>query len=284
MNEHKEIESRCRSDKMLSENEELSKLIKSDEKTVADLGITFQQISNFFEYLVLYCNSKYAIDFKFEFKFKDNIDRAYWNLNYSKSIKIKLNEIEYNVLIYSWNGSASCPFENKCIDGYGSKDYFIYRCDNDAKLHIGDLLFHQISEHHFFQSESSNYRVEPNKLIEFFNLKPHVDYKANIEEYKWRSTIAYIHNREHRINFFESADSGNMWSKNAYPWNTEEFDDYIFYFRKRPDKPFEEYGIFIKDKDHRLDYIIHNDVKYNLLYNVQCHQYHETIRILKRLC
>mgnify|MGYP000100209480 CR=1 FL=1 len=44
---------------------------------------------------------------------------------------------------------------------------------------IGDLLFHQIAKHHFFQGKESKYRVEPEKLIKLFNIQSGKDYSTD---------------------------------------------------------------------------------------------------------
>ena len=50
-------------------------------------------------------------------------------------------------------------------------------------MHIGDLLFHQITEHHFFQGLESKYRIDPKRLIGFFGLDKDISYKSEIETY-----------------------------------------------------------------------------------------------------
>ena len=141
------------------------------------------------------------------------------------------------------------------------------------------MLFHQITAHHFFQSESSAYRVDPAVLIQFFNLQPRVDYKVPTKEYKWRS-LAYVSISEERCNKFERDSQGDLDVWGQLKWNAEDCGDYIFYERKREDRIFNEYeyGIYIKDMNHSYKEIKHQDVHYGVFPKVQCFQYKDVIR------
>jgi hypothetical protein len=59
-------------------------------------------------------------------------------------------------------------------------------------MHIGDLLFHQITEHHFFQGSDSKYRIDPKNPINFFGLKKDLSYESDIEiTYYWAEKNMY---------------------------------------------------------------------------------------------
>ncbi len=181
-------------------NDDLREIIKKDEETLAGVGITFAQLEDFIFGFHLYFKkySSYSqIDLpdvvnKF---YQDKSDKYFtinrngwcsWGRSYSKFNMFGTN---YFVIKFTWGGAETCPFqspEDKKYHGYsyGSHDWLIWNLDSNKFMHIGDLLFHQITAHKFFQAPGSNYRVDPIKLIELFNLKPNVDYKVDYKEVK----------------------------------------------------------------------------------------------------
>jgi hypothetical protein len=174
---------------MSTQDDNLRELIAQDEKVIYDAGLTFEQLEDFFSSFELVCRkapetTNKAFDLlKYLPKFLD-LDRTQWCLQYQVAHRFTLFNIEYLVFRHIWGGAAACPFQNQKLDKryhgyeYGSVDYVIYRQDIDKAMHIGNLLFHQICAHHFFQSKESNYRVDPKDLIELFSLQPGQNYKV----------------------------------------------------------------------------------------------------------
>jgi hypothetical protein len=194
------IEDACRAHSHIAPDENLQELIAADEHAVASRGITFEQLRDFFSKLKYHFWNALACDLsdeesqQVEMFLDDSVcfsnDRVrHWCLQGDEKKRIfcsssaKANN-RLTVLYYAWGGAEKCQFQavNDTYYGYqyGSLDWIFIK---DGKvMHIGDLLFHSIAEHHFFQSSKSPYRVDPVELIEFFNIKPDVVYKPILRE------------------------------------------------------------------------------------------------------
>ena len=204
------IQNRCIEHKHINPKENLKNIIETDEQILSNTGITFEQLEDFCFALRLYVkkyeikentkNIKPPIVKNFFEDQTDNffsLNRKNWCLWNQSSYQFNMFDTNYYIIRYTWGGAERCPFqspEDKNYHGYeyGSLDWLIWNLDTNDFMHIGDLLFHQISTHHFFQSNSSPYRVEPTKLIQLFNLKPNTNYKVNTIQVKYvRLSNAY---------------------------------------------------------------------------------------------
>jgi len=85
-----------------------------------------------------------------------------------------IDNIDYMIRQKTWLGSVSCPISNvvdkdmKHQFRSGGCDWFVTK--NNEMIWIPDLLPKQIGMWGFFQSQSSEYRLDPEKYIKFFNL------------------------------------------------------------------------------------------------------------------
>lgn len=196
------IESQCVKQKHLGPSESLEALIAQDEQTLANAGITFDQLDKFFTAFKLhwkkYSNEKTELDDELQAKVAhfysssqfEKLNKIGWCCWGRTRAKFNMFGTNYFVEKYTWGGAETCPFQstqNKKYYGYdyGSHDWVIFNLDSNIQMHIGDLLFHQIIAHKFFQSESSPYRVEPTKLVQLFNLKPNQDYTIQKVQVKY---------------------------------------------------------------------------------------------------
>lgn len=167
------IEQQCKNQRHIDPSCDLKELIARDEATIARLGITFDQLTQFFDKIKKHFDKKINDHFKM--------------FGYDGIHEITPTILgSFTVRRVSWRGAEKCPFQS-LLDTqyhgyeYGSSDWYFINTKTGEELHIGDLLFHQISVHHFFQSPSSKYRVDPEKLIHFFGLKRGVDYSPELD-------------------------------------------------------------------------------------------------------
>ena len=136
----------------------------------------------------------------------DKIFLEYINITY-KQIYDKLNTVigkyyrssnlgkkyiiegKYKIYILCYNGAQKCPFQNKEKDKryhgyeYGDRDISITNILNDEEITFNTLLLHMIEKHHFFESPLSSHRLDPDKVIKFFDLKSNIDYKTEYKIY-----------------------------------------------------------------------------------------------------
>lgn len=166
------IERQCKNQHHIDPSCDLKLLIANDEATVVRHGITFDQLDKFFN----------KIRKHFDKKINDHLQQFGYDGIYDITPTIFGSII---VRQETWRGAEQCPFQSPLDERYhgyeyGSHDWYFTNTKTGEELHIGDLLFHQISAHHFFQSPSSEYRVDPEKLITFFGLKRGVDYSTEL--------------------------------------------------------------------------------------------------------
>lgn len=190
------IESQCQKQTHLGPNESLLNLIKKDEQTVKQLGITFEQLDDFFDKIHHHYNkgledgqliapTEEHLSLYQTIKVPLCLSGQYWTPIFNNTILVQC------VVCV---GAETCPFQSpndKKYHGYeyGDRDWIFLNPTNHQIIHIGDLLFHQIIKHHFFQSPQSPYRVDPEYLIKFFNLQPYVNYHTEtISRVVWRAT------------------------------------------------------------------------------------------------
>jgi len=194
------IEKKCKDQKHLSQSESLTKRIQEDEAVLEKHNITFRQLKDFFEKIKHHITNKFVKRRSYTLtekeatlldKYNNKISNPKWRLWSCRSYLL-FND-RYVCVVFRWDGAELCPFQSlndKRNHGYeyGSYDWIFINRTTFESIHIGDLLFHEITEHHFFQSLESEYRVDPEKLIKLFNLKPNENYSTNlIEQSEWSS-------------------------------------------------------------------------------------------------
>lgn len=182
------ISNKCIKLNELDKDENIEQLISSDEVIVDKCGITFDQLDKFFDKIMAHIG---CADLVVPTSDEDKILRECYNniITTERVIATRaLRQIfnKYLVFMIVYNTSKECPFKSG-IDRrnhdyeYGNADFIFLNRKTGETLHIENLLIHQIPKHHFFQSHVSKYRVDPEKLINFFELKQNEDYSTETE-------------------------------------------------------------------------------------------------------
>lgn len=97
---------------------------------------------------------------------------------------------KYLVTCISYWGFQPCPFYCFCeithrSDTGGGDDFWVYDLETKKTLEFNDLLIHLIGNHHFFEG-NVHHRLNPETIIDFFNLQPNIDYSSEfIEVSRW---------------------------------------------------------------------------------------------------
>ena len=194
--EFKRIQDECIKRQHISPTTNLKKLIENDEKIIMNLGITFEQLSDFFQKIRSHFNYGIYHKHSHELSTDDttvinsfNLGGKGWSRRFFDCVTIFDKII---VCCVEWNGAEICPFKSpldKQYRGhcYGCKDWIFINKDTRQSIHVGDLLFHQISKHHFFQNVGK-YRVDPTALIKFFNIRPGFNYETQYIIFKQWTT------------------------------------------------------------------------------------------------
>jgi ribosomal protein L12E/L44/L45/RPP1/RPP2 len=185
------VEQQCRKQGHLLQTDKIQEIIQKDEQVVQQSGITYQQLKDFFKKISFHYF--YAVDEKNKCKsvvltktqLKQLDDTK---IHYNKNSFFELFNGVLTVGMQAYRGFEDCPFTpmgaDFCDDDEskgGDRDWFFFNNKTQQCIHMGDLLFHQIVKHHFFQSPGTLYRVDPKKMLEVFDLKPNVDYSTETE-------------------------------------------------------------------------------------------------------
>lgn len=204
------IETQCKKQNHLGVNDNLMDIIQTDFDTLNTHKITYSQIGGLFRKIEYHfknsCSIKEVNDEEIDEK-----TRLEYNSMTEKYIKFghgwcswgrRIATIfngELTVITFTWGGAEQCPFQNKELDSgyngykYGSNDILIKNNKTGKWFYYSDLLPHQIECHHFFQSPNSSYRISPEYLIDFFNIKPNIDYEPQlISESEWTYSTRFI--------------------------------------------------------------------------------------------
>lgn len=140
----------------------------------------------------VYKNDKIFLE-KVNITYKQIYDKLNTIINkYYRSVSLGkkyLIEGKYKIEIVCYNGAQKCPFQNNEKDKnyhgyeYGDRDITITNILNDDEITFNTLLLHMIKKHHFFESPLSSHRLDPDKVIKFFDLKSNINYKSEYKSY-----------------------------------------------------------------------------------------------------
>ena len=93
--------------------------------------------------------------------------RAHYKSTGEIKFNIVINGRNYHVEIKGPNWSTSCPF----IDSHDtSENEYVVTNESGDKYYFVGLMPHLIETHGFFEGKGTDYRLEPNTIIKFFNL------------------------------------------------------------------------------------------------------------------
>ena len=184
------IEEMCIKQKHLSENENLEELITCDMKVLSKYNITQKQIYDLFR--LFKCANRYKNEKNPDFvnEHFEQINPIGWCIWSNTCFKMNLHDEIFDVYVYVWGGAEECPIlsffcDTYCGYSWGDRDWFFRKHSTNEWLHIGDLLPFQIGNFGFFQGKNSSYRIDPKKLISFFNMKSNMNYEPNCQKYTY---------------------------------------------------------------------------------------------------
>ncbi|AYV85788.1 MAG: hypothetical protein Satyrvirus41_3 [Satyrvirus sp.] len=225
-NEWNRIETKCKESGHIGTDEKILDVIYNDKETLKKFNITHNQISNLLEKIRRHLyDSQQKIEDDLNDKKKilnllhPDKNWCLWSMN-----KRKIFNNKYTVISMTWGGAEECPFqssENKKYYGYeyGSEDIFVVN-DKDEWFWFNTLLPHQIKSHEFFQGYGSKHRIDPEKCIKYFNMKPEENYETDIIKIEIWYITGFTGGRKYTYFKDEHSIDGNI---------IEENDDYIFY-------------------------------------------------------
>ena len=168
----------------LAPNEVLEDVINRDRQTLQSYGLTCEQVGDTLQQFVN----------KFNHKVTDYVQRGN-KLSWEDSRLLEQYPINHNNLtldslrgrgeLYTLKlpidnryimgkvttaGTQTCPFGLPTCHNSGS-DFFIFDSQTGQTIEFGELLIHLIRDHCFFEG-NVQYRLDPEKVIQFFSLAP----------------------------------------------------------------------------------------------------------------
>lgn len=162
----------------LQHGDSLLKIYQDDKDYLDKVGITYDQIADILEYYYQKANRLVKLRY-------DN-DKNY--KNYYEPVEFN----NFKVSQTTWMGAQTCPFQESSDQKYygyeyGCTDVTITNLSTNKSVTFNTLLPHMIRNHHFFESPNVDHRVDPKEVIEFFDLKPNVNYAPVYAEEKYWS-------------------------------------------------------------------------------------------------
>jgi len=119
----------------LGKDESLSEVLRSDDETVARLGLTHEAIADRIEYFIK------AVNFP------------------SREGEIIESKFLVGGLVY--RGCQDCPWRDIWLMEYSNVDLFIKNLETGEQINFPGAIVHLIRVHHFYEGKQSPYRVNP---------------------------------------------------------------------------------------------------------------------------
>jgi hypothetical protein len=131
----------------------------------------------------------------------ENLNKAYGVLaNLLRKIKsvgtnqtLLVNGQRFYVKKSIYLGAQECPYGDKAA---ANGDSIVVNAETGQVLQFSDLMPHLIEKHNFFEGEGTPYRVSPQSIIDFFNLKPNqspiVDIRPSQAYARYEAQVKFI--------------------------------------------------------------------------------------------
>ena len=253
--QYHKLQQQCIKQGHLSEKNNLLDVINNDINYIASKKISIEQINDILEKINMHYifngNCVKVSDKKSILKkinYNDN-----WVIRYFDSKQLFGGTITaYKI---SYNGSENCPFsmycncteEQKKSYTLGDSDYVLINNINKRELIFSSLLIHQIKCHNFFQDNYSTYRLEPNDIINFFDIKQNISYKT-------------LYNYIPKFDYYLTGLDKNLIDNNQI---IEDTDTYTLAHNN-----YNSWYFFSKDNFHPYEYKLDDFSKYSLYLNL----------------
>ena len=160
--------------------ESLEEVIRQDEQTLKGLGITFEKLAYELEKII-------GETWEKEYKHNEPREHARASFEWYQKARTQLfppilspenlpsRDIgnlhdKYQVFFMAFKGLQDCPWDCQLDNTWSSFDFLLLNHQSGEYLFAPGLIVHLIGEHHFFEGNTSPYRVEPSKLARVLGL------------------------------------------------------------------------------------------------------------------
>jgi hypothetical protein len=158
----------------LKTGEKLQDIIDKDEKTLKDLGITYNQIADRLTYV-----TKRAKHIAWLWA-QDNTESDYFK-HVDKGIIVDNLKIKW----VSYCGYQECPYDCEGQESLSDTDFTITDVKTSTSIFCSELHPHLIRKHHFFEGHTK-YRLDPKTAIEVLGIQPGIQYPIKLgTQYFW---------------------------------------------------------------------------------------------------
>lgn len=165
----------------LGANESLEEILRQDELTLRNTGLTYESLAKEVEKVVgdaLKQKHQMLSGNLQELRERDNTSIPWhesstipiFSIENLPSTKIGfLVDNKFQVFFIQWRGFQDCPWNCKQPE-WGSFDFLLLNRQTGEYIIAPGLIVHLIREHHFFEGRESPYRVEPFNLAQVLGL------------------------------------------------------------------------------------------------------------------
>lgn len=167
-------------DGFLGTTESLENVIKQDEQTLKELGITYKKLASELEKIVGKTWEKECKHDKSQEHAGDSF--KWYQKARTQSLPLVLSpenlpsrdigniHNKFQVFFMAFRGMQDCPWDCQLNNTWSSFDFLLINRKSSECLFAPGLIIHLIREHHFFEGNESPYRVEPSRLARVLGL------------------------------------------------------------------------------------------------------------------
>jgi hypothetical protein len=175
----------------LDETESLNEVLARDERTLAELGVTCDELADDLSLLIEAADLRYL-------PFSEHLPPDWPGLEENRErlrtvrakVEARFGSIEhaggaelrvggrYEIKLTIYLGDQGCPWSGKISCGIASTDWWIRNTARDLELSGPTLITQLIKEHGFFEGLQSPYRVDPKRLARLLELGPFAPHRS----------------------------------------------------------------------------------------------------------
>jgi hypothetical protein len=167
----------------LGQNERLDEVMDRDDRTLKELGLTYEELATALEKLL---EARYRAEsevFTFDEPHVDRDDP----LGKPRTIAA---DPRFAVALMRYMGTQDCPWSadgtSPCDAGptgaghrWSSVDWRIRNLRTGQEMAGPGLAVHMIRDHHFFEGVATRYRVDPRELAQLLEVGPNVEWTTS---------------------------------------------------------------------------------------------------------
>ena len=158
-------------------DEDLETILTEDKNTLKKLGVTYLQIADKIERILLTALSLQQADPKSWMQKRTPFPNLYEPQSIPHFSRNELPDLnkgyligKFHVFLMQWRGVQECPWGCNVDPTWTSIDFMILNRESGDSFTGPGLIVHLIREHNFFEGKQTPYRVDPQKVMQVLEI------------------------------------------------------------------------------------------------------------------